>query len=144
MDVHNAFLNGDLSKTVFMEQPPGFISATNPDYVCKLNKALYGLKQSPRAWYTKLNTYMLKCGFQGSKSDTLVFFSNKRSSIIILLIYVDDIIITGSHSVLVNSLINQLHNQFALKDLGSFFFFFGHSSYSCSIILASMSTQVHY
>ena len=127
-----------------MEQPPGFISATNPGYVCKLNKALYGLKQSPCAWYNKLSTYMLKCGFQGSKSDTLVFFSNKGSSIIILLIYVDDIIITGSHSVLVNSLINQLHNQFALKDLGSLSYFFGHSSYSYSIILASMSTQVHY
>ena len=106
-----------------MEQPPGFINATNPGYVCKLNKALYGLKQSPRAWYTKLSTYMLKCGFQGSKSDTLVFFSNKGSSIIILLIYVDDIIITSSHSVLVNSLINQLHNQFALKDLGSLSYF---------------------
>ena len=69
-----------------MEQPPGFISATNPGYVCKLNKALYGLKQSPHAWYTKLSTYLLQCGFQGSKSDTSMFFSNKGSSIIILLI----------------------------------------------------------
>ncbi|RVW56402.1 Retrovirus-related Pol polyprotein from transposon RE1 [Vitis vinifera] len=76
-----------------MEQPPGFINATNPGYVCKLNKALHGLKQSPRAWYTKLSTYLLQCGFQGSKFDTSVFFSNKGSSIIILLIYVDDIII---------------------------------------------------
>ena len=59
LDVHNAFLNGDLSETVFMEQPPGFISTTNPSYVCKLNMALYDLKQSPRARYTKLNTYLL-------------------------------------------------------------------------------------
>ena len=108
-----------------MEQLPGFISATNLCYVCKLNRALYGLKQSPHAWYTKLSTYMLKCGFQGSKFDTSVFFSNKGSSIIILLIYVDDIIITGSHSILVNSLIDQLHNQFALKDLGSLSYFLG-------------------
>ena len=107
MDVHNAFLNGDLSEIVFMEQPPGFINATNPGYVCKLNKALHGLKQSPRAWYTKLSTYLLQCGFQGSKFDTSVFFSNKGSSIIILLIYVDDIIIIGSHSDLVNSLIDK-------------------------------------
>ena len=54
-----------------------------------------------------------------------MFFSNKGSSIIILLIYVDDIINTGSHSVLVNSFIDQLHNQFALKDLGSFSYFLG-------------------
>ena len=108
-----------------MEQPLGFISATNLGYVCKLNKALYGFKKSAHAWYTKLNTYLLQCGFQGSKSDTSLFFSNKGSSIIILLIYVDDIIITGSHSVLVNSLIDQLHNQFALKDLGSLSYFLG-------------------
>ena len=107
MDVHNAFLNGDLLETIFMEQPPGFVSATNPTYVCKLNKALYGLKQNPHAWYTKLSTYLLHCGFQGSKFDTSVLFSNKGSSIF-LFIYVDDIIITGSHSVLVNSLINRL------------------------------------
>ena len=93
-----------------MDQPPGFINATNLGYVCKLNKALHDLKQSPRAWYTKLSTYLLQCGFQGSKSDTSVFFSNKGSSIIIFLIYVDDIIIIGSHSDLVNSLIDQLHN----------------------------------
>ncbi|WJZ89261.1 hypothetical protein VitviT2T_008489 [Vitis vinifera] len=108
-----------------MEQPPGFISATNPGYVCKLNKALYGLKQSPHAWYIKISTYLLQCGFQGSKSNTSVFFSNKGFSIIILLIYVDDIIIIGSHSDLVNSLIDQLHNQFALKDLGYLSYFLG-------------------
>ena len=54
-----------------------------------------------------------------------MFFSNKGSSIIVLLIYADDIIITGSHSALVNSLIDQLHNQFAFKDLGYLSYFLG-------------------
>ena len=44
LDVHNAFLNGDLSETIFMHQPPGFVNPTTPNYVYKLNKALYGLK----------------------------------------------------------------------------------------------------
>ncbi|KAL6342162.1 hypothetical protein AAG906_004482 [Vitis piasezkii] len=105
---------------LFSWSNPLVLSATNPSYVCKLNMALYDLKQSPRARYTKLNTYLFAVWFQGSKSDTSMFFSNKGSSIIILLIYVDDIIITSSHSVLVNSLIDQLRNQFALKDLGLF------------------------
>ena len=123
LDVHNAFLRGDLSKIVV-----GFLSTFTPNYVCKLNKVLCSLKENPRAWYTKFSTYLLHCGFQGSEFDTSVFFSNQGSSILILLIYVDDIIITSNHSILVKSLIDQLHNQFALKDLGYFYYFSRHSS----------------
>ena len=54
LDVHNAFLHGDLVEDVYMEQPIGFIDAHQPTAVCKLSKALYGLKQSQRAWHTCL------------------------------------------------------------------------------------------
>ncbi|GJZ99218.1 retrovirus-related pol polyprotein from transposon TNT 1-94 [Tanacetum coccineum] len=53
MDVKSAFLNGNISKEVYVQQPPGFESSEFPDYVCKLDKALYGLKQAPKAWYLK-------------------------------------------------------------------------------------------
>ncbi|KAL5732483.1 hypothetical protein ACOSP7_031842 [Xanthoceras sorbifolium] len=57
--VNNAFLNGDLEKLVFMEQPSGFTSLSHPSHVCRLNKALYGLKQAPRAWFHKLKSALL-------------------------------------------------------------------------------------
>ena len=98
LDVHNAFLNGDLAEDVLMKQPIGFISSTAPTHVCKLNKSLYGLKQSPRAWHNKLSNCLLQWGFSSSKSDTSLFVLYFGSSITILLIYVDDIIVTGSDS----------------------------------------------
>ena len=56
IDMNNAFLNGDLSETVYMVQSEGFVSSQFPRHVCQLRKSLYGLKQAPRAWYTKLKT----------------------------------------------------------------------------------------
>jgi hypothetical protein len=57
MDMKNAFLHGDLSKEIYMEQPQGFMQESS--LVCRLKKYLYGLKQSPRAWYAKMDSYLL-------------------------------------------------------------------------------------
>ena len=71
IDINNAYLHGDLSSSVYMQQPPGF--STDPTLVCRLNKAIYGLKQAPRAWFEKLSTTLLRLGFVAAKSDTSLF-----------------------------------------------------------------------
>jgi hypothetical protein len=60
MDVKSAFLNGPLSKLVYVEQPPGFEDPKYPKHVYKLDKTLYGLKQAPRAWFDYLKDFLLK------------------------------------------------------------------------------------
>ena len=82
MDVKSAFLNGPLSETVYVEQPPGFEDPHHPDHVYKLDKALYGLKQAPRAWYDCLKDFLLKQGFEIGKVDPTLF---TRKSIMIFL-----------------------------------------------------------
>ncbi|RVX21744.1 Retrovirus-related Pol polyprotein from transposon RE1 [Vitis vinifera] len=92
------FLHGDLAKDVFMEQPLGFIGPLYPTHVYKLDKSLYSLKQSPRAWYTKLSNSLLYLGFVTSKNDSFLFICHSSYGLLLVLVYVDDIIVIGSHS----------------------------------------------
>ena len=73
MDVKSAFLNGYLSKEVYIAQPKGFVDPVHRDNVYKLRKALYGLKQAPRAWYDRLSTYLLRQGYRRGSADQTMF-----------------------------------------------------------------------
>ena len=125
IDINNAFLNGELTETVYMPQPEGFVDADHPRYVCKLKKAFYSLKLAPRAWFDKLRLVLESWHFCRAKSDTSLFFKQNESDLIILLVYVDDIIVTRSNHVKIEQLIYNLGNTFALKDLGKLNFFLG-------------------
>ena len=117
LDVIHAFLNGLLNETVYMSQPPGF-QDTNSSLVCKLNRAHYGLKQAPRQWFERLQTTLLQFGFVASKCDLSLFIYKTKSHTVYLLVYVDDIIITGSSIPLIQHLTSQLNSKFSLKQLG--------------------------
>ena len=125
LDIKNVFLHGDLQEEVYMEQPPGFVAQGEIGKVCHLQKSLYGLKQSPRAWFGKFSQAVEKFGLQKSKSDHSVFYRNSHSGIILLVVYVDDIVITGSDSTGISSLKSFLHGQFHTKDLGMLRYFLG-------------------
>ncbi|KAK8943260.1 hypothetical protein KSP39_PZI009121 [Platanthera zijinensis] len=106
-----------------MEQPPGFIDSSRPGYVCHLTKALYGLKQAPRAWFQRLHSFLVSEGFQSSASDSSLFICRGSNSLLVVLVYVDDLVITGSHTELVSALIDSICTKFASRDLGPIGFF---------------------
>jgi hypothetical protein len=125
IDIHNAFLHGDLSEQVFMSQPLGYQHLAYPTHVCQLQKAIYGLKQAPCAWFSRLSSWLIALGFHGSRSDSSLFIYNKSSITMYVLIYVNDIIITCSHSATIDDLLLSLKRDFIVKDLGSLNYFLG-------------------
>jgi len=132
LDVQNAFLHSDLHENVFMLQPQGYVHPQYPNYVCKLHKSLYGLRQTPRSWFSKLSTKLLSLGFSESKADTSLFVLQKFNSMIYILIYVDDILITSSSASVIHNIIHSLQTTFAVKDLGSLAYFLGVEALWCT------------
>ncbi|CAJ2651427.1 unnamed protein product [Trifolium pratense] len=125
LDVKNAFLNGDLEEEVYMDIPPGFEDKFGSN-VCKLNKSLYGLKQSPRAWFEKFTYSMKKQGYiQGQADHTLFTKFSQDGKIAVLIVYVDDIVLTGDDIVEMARVKEKLALDFEIKDLGSMRYFLG-------------------
>ena len=92
MDVKCAFLNRDLTEEIYMQKPEGFVS--NPYFVCRLKKSLYGLKQAPRARYAKIDCFLLSLSFVRCKYDNNVYLKLIHVSLTIIVLYVDDLLIT--------------------------------------------------
>ncbi|XP_057252225.1 retrovirus-related Pol polyprotein from transposon RE1 [Beta vulgaris subsp. vulgaris] len=124
MDVHNAFLHGDLSEEVYMKLPPGFQSPSS-NMVCRLRKSLYGLKQAPRCWFAKLISALKTYGFCQSYSDYSLFTYTKSGVQINVLVYVDDLILSGNDSAAIQAFKDYLGTCFHMKDLGVLKYFLG-------------------
>ncbi|RVW73678.1 Retrovirus-related Pol polyprotein from transposon RE2 [Vitis vinifera] len=124
MDVHNAFLHGDLEEEVYMKLPPGF-ERSDPNLVCRLRKSLYGLKQAPRCWFAKLVTTLKGYGFLQSYSDYSLFTYTKGNVQINVLVYVDDLIISGNDSAALKTFKAYLSDCFKMKNLGVLKYFLG-------------------
>jgi hypothetical protein len=130
VDVKNVFLNCDLQETVYMSQPPGFISTNHPHHVCKLQKAIYGLKQAPRSWHSTLSSKLYALHFQSCKTDTSLFIYKTAQLTMYILVYVDDLIIVSSSPSSMSHLLRQLDSAFAIKDLGPLHYFLGIELFS--------------
>jgi hypothetical protein len=125
LDVQNSFLHGVLEEEVYMFQPHGYVDNKFSDHVCKLDKAIYGMMQAPRAWYARLCNKLQALGFTPFKAYTSLFYYNKGKHTIFVLVYVDDIIVASSSQVVVEALLADLQQAFALKDLLDLHYFLG-------------------
>jgi Reverse transcriptase (RNA-dependent DNA polymerase) len=96
LDVKNIFLYGDLKEEVCMKIPSGFENKQLKGKVCRLKRSLYGLKQSPRAWFDRFSMVMKKLGYQQSNADHTIFIRRKEEKFYILVVYVDDIVLTDN------------------------------------------------
>jgi ATP-binding cassette subfamily B (MDR/TAP) protein 1 len=119
MDVKTTFLHGDLHEEVYMQQPEGYIEKGKENLVCRLKKSLYGLKQAPRQWYHKFHSFMLSQGYRRSDVDHCLYTKRATDgSLLILVLYVDDMLIVGNSSEEISVLKSKLHANFDMKDMG--------------------------
>ena len=97
LDVKNVFLNEDLQEEIYMDQPLGFVAqGESSGLVCHLRKSLYGLKQSPRAWFGKFSSVVKEFGMTCIEVDHSIFYHHLNTGCIYLVVYVNDIVLTGS------------------------------------------------
>eukprot|EP00253_Pinus_taeda_P034533 PITA_34533 len=125
MDVKSAFLNGVLKEEVYVEQPPGYEVDGEEQKVCRLKKALYGLKQDPRAWYNRIDAYLIENGFDKCDGEPTLYIKENDSKIIIVVSYVDDLIFTSNDASLIANFEAVMKNEFEMTDLDFLRYFLG-------------------
>ena len=125
-DVKSAYLNGELKEDVYVQQPEYFEIAGAEHKVYKLEKALYGLKQAPRAWYSKIDEFFRENGFERSPNEPTLYVKRQGTEGIMLVsLYVDDMIYTGSSVQLINEFKEAMMKMFEMSDLGKLSYFLG-------------------
>jgi hypothetical protein len=95
MDVKITFLNGEIGEEIYIEQPDGFV-IHEESHVCRLKKALYGLKKAPRAWYARIDGHLMSLGFSKIVVDPNLYYNTVNGEALILVLYVDDLFLTGT------------------------------------------------
>jgi transposase InsO family protein len=118
MDVKTAFLNGDLTEDIYMQQPPGFAAAGQEDLVCKLNRSLYGLKQAGRSWYKKIDSALVGLDFFAFPADNCIYVQRTDEDTVYLLLYVDDLLLACRSLSKLTAVKEQLSSLFSMKDMG--------------------------
>ncbi|GJR47899.1 ribonuclease H-like domain, reverse transcriptase, RNA-dependent DNA polymerase [Tanacetum coccineum] len=125
LDVKSAFLHGDLKEEVYVTQPEGFIKREDNGKVYRLIKALYGLRQAPRAWNIKLDNTLKSLDFKKCALEQAIYTKTSKDSILLIGVYVDDLIITGTPKKEIDKFKAQMEEKFEMSDLGLLAYYLG-------------------
>lgn len=125
LDVKTAFLNGDIKEEVYVTQPEGFEKSGQEHLVYKLLKALHGLRQAPRAWYDKLNSCLKNLGFVRCPFEHAVYARKEGDESLIIAVYVDDLLVTGSSNDMIEEFKKQMNTHFEMSDMGKLSYYLG-------------------
>jgi hypothetical protein len=125
MDVKSVFLNDDLKEEVYVHQPPGFAIPDKEGNVLRLRKALSGLWQAPRAWNTKLDSTLKGMGFGQSPHEAAIYRRGNGGNILLVGVYVDDLVITGTKDAKVAAFKEEMKATFQMSDMELLSFYLG-------------------
>ncbi|KAK1422289.1 hypothetical protein QVD17_25292 [Tagetes erecta] len=125
LDVKTAFLNGELKEEIYVTQPEGFVIPGHEKKVYKLCRSLYGLKQAPRAWNMKLDQTFKSLGFRKCALEQAIYTRRTKTSTLIVGVYVDDLIVTGTSKEEIDHFKSQMEQQFEMSDLGLLTYYLG-------------------
>jgi hypothetical protein len=112
MDVKSAFFNGDLKEEVYVHQSRGFVIPAKEGKGLHLHKALYGLRQAPQAWTVKLDSTLKGMGFRQSPHETAIYRCGDGGNTLLVGVYVDDLVITGTKDVEVTAFMEEMKATF--------------------------------
>ena len=146
MDVKSAYLNANIDTELYLEQPKGYeyTYGNGNNLVWRLKKSLYGLKQSGRMWNECFHSFLSANSFVQSLSDSCVYTKLEGKSIIILILFVDDVLIASNDDIALTKFKSSLSNKFKMKDIGDLSWFLGIKfDISCNEIKMSQSKSIN-
>jgi hypothetical protein len=122
LDVKTAFLNGELEKELYMQQPQGYEEG-GPGTICHLKKTMYGLRQAARAWHTRLKVELEALGFRASEIDPMLFVKGAGRQATYVLVWVDDVRVAGLDREEIAAVKKLLGVVFDVRDLAEATYF---------------------
>nr|GFC22604.1 ribonuclease H-like domain, reverse transcriptase, RNA-dependent DNA polymerase [Tanacetum cinerariifolium] len=118
LDIKSAILHEDLKEEVYVTQPEGFFEKQDQGKIYRLIKALYGLRQAPHAWNIKLDNTLKSLDFKKYALEQAIYTKTSKDSTLLIGVYVDDLIITGTPKKEINKFKAQMKEKFKMSDLG--------------------------